>query len=641
MLKRGDILDHTYQIIEEIGEGGAGVVYLAYHLRLQKKVVVKKIKDPFVGRINERGEADLLKQLHHTYLPQVYDFLPIGQQVFTVIQYIEGMDLQKYLNKGIRFEERQILLWLRQLCEVLEYLHSQEPAIIHSDIKPSNIMVTPGGDICLIDFNISFGDDSRKGISGFSERYASPEQILKSRMFLDGDNYREIVVDGRSDIYSLGITMYHVLTGIKPPTDYRRVAPLYNLKLPYSSYLINIVAKAMNPDIQQRYQSAGDMLGDIISIKTRDRDVRKLKTARNVIYGICGAMFFAGGILLYSGYKQMVEEHFLGRYENLVAAEATEDYESVINTGINILNDKKYASALRQNKKEKADILYMIANSYFEQDDYSNSIQFYHEAITNNQKNPEYFRDYAIALARNADIESAQKILDEAIRLGLTQDHIYLVQAEIDLGEDDISSAIENFQQAIAMTENNYLKSRAYILCARAYRENGQYMDEVRVLEEARGQVSSDKYLTVTRALGAAYARAANESSDVALKGQYNNAAIECYKNLITEVGSTFQDHINLAVLYEAIGEYINAESQLLNMLNSYADDYRVYMRLALVNCDIQQGVSDESKDYSKVKEYYEKASAFYQKVKNSGKSDDTMQYLEGIISELYGKGWL
>lgn len=641
MLKRGDILDHTYQIIEEIGEGGAGVVYLAYHLRLQKKVVVKKIKDRFVGRINERGEADLLKQLHHTYLPQVYDFLPIGQQVFTVIEYIEGMDLQKYLNEGVGFEERQILLWLRQLCEVLEYLHTQVPAIIHSDIKPSNIMVTPGGNICLIDFNISFGDDSRKGISGFSERYASPEQILKSRMFLDGDNYREIIVDGRSDIYSLGITMYHVLTGIKPPPDYRRITPIHNLKLPYSSYLINIIAKAMNPDIRQRYQSAGKMLGDIISIKTRDRDVRKLMTARNVVYGVCAAMFLSGGILLYMGYKQMVEEHFLEKYENLAVIEATEDYETIINTGINILNDKKYVSALRQNQKEKADILYMIANSYFEQDDYSNSIQFYHEAITNNQKNSEYFRDYAIALARNSDIESAQKILDEAKQLGLTQDHIYLVQAEIDLGEDDFSGAVENFQQAITTTDNSYLKSRAYILCARAYRENGQYTDEVRVLEEARRQVSSDKYLTVIRTLGAAYVRAANESSDAVVKGQYNNAAIECYQNLVSEAQSTFQDCINLAILYEAIGEYVNAENQLLDMLKSYSDDYRVYMRLALVNCDIQQGVSDDSKDYSKVKAYYEKASAYYQKVKNSGKSDDTMQYLEGIISELYGKGWL
>ncbi len=641
MFKQGEILNNTYQILEEIDQGGAGVIYLAYHLRLQKRIVVKKLKDSYVGRINERGEADVLKQLHHRYLPQVYDFVLRRQQIYTVIDYIEGQNLQKYIEQKIRFDEKQILLWMRQLCEVLEYLHSRKPAIIHSDIKPSNIMITPRGDICLIDFNISFGNESQKGISGFSERYASPEQILKSQMFMKHEDYTKIIVDGRSDIYSLGITMYHALTGIHPPKDYHIIVPLNTMNLQYSSYLLNIVQKAMDPDIRLRYQSAVDMLGDIESIKTRDESVKNLKLMRNVVYGICMAMFFTGGILLFTGYRKIEEENFIQEYEELVNAGTTDDYAAIITDGIDLLNNQKYDHALKKNEKEKADILYMIANSYFEQDDYKDAIYFYEESITYNQKNSEYFRDYAIALARNKDIEKAEDILKEAIELGLMKDHIYLVQAEIALGKEEFSNAIDNFNQAISLTENSYLKSRAYILCARAYRENGEYKKEAEILEQARDKVDFDKYVVVTRALGAAYARAANESNDTAEKIQYNNKAIDCYQNLITQPQCTFNDQMNLAIMYESVGSYGNAEVQLLDMLNAYPEDYRIYMRLALVTCDMQEEKSDNEKDYRKVKEYYDKANTYYQKMRNSGQSDDAMQYLDEIMNELYAKGWL
>ena len=134
MLRCGEILNDTYEVMEEIGQGGGGIVYLAYHLRLQKKVVIKKMKESFGGNIKERREADILKSLHHKYLPQVYDFVQMGDTVFTVMDYIEGWDLLRYIQQGQQFDERQLLIWLRQLAEVLEYLHGQHPPIVHSDI---------------------------------------------------------------------------------------------------------------------------------------------------------------------------------------------------------------------------------------------------------------------------------------------------------------------------------------------------------------------------------------------------------------------------------------------------------------------------------------------------------------------------
>ena len=154
-LNKGDVLEQTYKIIEEIGSGGGGIVYRAKHLRLQTDVVVKKIKDEVVGKVESRQEADILKKLKHPYLPRVYDFIEREDGVYTVMDFIHGENLDSAVRKHGKYSQKQVKKWAEQLGEALSYLHSQVPPIIHSDIKPANIMLTEGEDICLIDFNIS------------------------------------------------------------------------------------------------------------------------------------------------------------------------------------------------------------------------------------------------------------------------------------------------------------------------------------------------------------------------------------------------------------------------------------------------------------------------------------------------------
>ena len=147
--------DDTYDIICELNSGGGGIIYKAYHKRLNKYVAVKRIKNSVKDKIDVRGEADILKNLRHAYLPQVYDFIQVGDEYFTVIDFIEGVSFDTLLKQGYRFPQERIIKWCRQLCEAVDYLHSQNPPIIHSDIKPANVMLTATDDICLIDFNIS------------------------------------------------------------------------------------------------------------------------------------------------------------------------------------------------------------------------------------------------------------------------------------------------------------------------------------------------------------------------------------------------------------------------------------------------------------------------------------------------------
>ena len=151
-----DYFNQTYEIRSKIGEGTGGVVYLAYHKRLEKLVVLKQIKRVSRNLESNRREVDILKNLQHTYLPQVFDFFYIKDKVFTVMSYIPGQSLKQLCDQGYQFTNQQLISWAMQLCLALNYLHSQNPPIIHSDIKPANIMLRPDGNICLIDFNISF-----------------------------------------------------------------------------------------------------------------------------------------------------------------------------------------------------------------------------------------------------------------------------------------------------------------------------------------------------------------------------------------------------------------------------------------------------------------------------------------------------
>jgi len=171
--------DPAYSIEAELGAGGGSVVYKAWHSRLQKYVVLKRIKDES-GLIQsglQRAEVDILKNLKHTYLPQLYDFLDDPSGVYTVMEFIPGRSFAELLKETPRFGQKDVVRWAEQLSGALAYLHGQNPTVLHSDIKPANIMLTPEGDLCLIDFNISLlldGDDAKA--LGLSHGYASPEQ---------------------------------------------------------------------------------------------------------------------------------------------------------------------------------------------------------------------------------------------------------------------------------------------------------------------------------------------------------------------------------------------------------------------------------------------------------------------------------
>lgn len=345
-----EIIASTFEVINKIGSGGGGVVYLANHLRLNKQVVLKadrrKISTPPELL---RREVDVLKDLSHPYIPQVYDFFAEGEVVYTVMDYVDGESLDRPLKRGERFSQPQVIQWAIQLLQALEYLHSPTHGTpprgyVHSDVKPANLMRRANGDICLIDFNISLalGEDS---VIGASAGYASPEhygldysfsgdtatmkqetQTMDDRtatMTMPGIR-RKIRPDVRSDIYSTGATLYHLLSGRRPAKDALEVAPLSEMEV--SPQIARMIAKAMAPNPQDRYQTASEMLWELEHL--RENDIRTIRHKRRIKTTVAAlaVMFLLGGLLTFTGLKQMERAQAAGK----AAAEMAEQALSAV-----------------------------------------------------------------------------------------------------------------------------------------------------------------------------------------------------------------------------------------------------------------------------------------------------------------------
>jgi len=267
MLTPDTVLQSRYRIVRQLGQGGMGAVYEAIDQRLDTTVALKEtlFSDERLRKQFER-EARLLARLHHPALPRVSDHFSEGDGQFLVMQFIPGDDLSEMMaRKRGPFPADQVLTWADQLLDALDYLHTQDPQIVHRDIKPQNLKLTSRGQIILLDFGLAKGQageisrvTTSASIFGYTPNYAPLEQI------------QGLGTDPRSDLYSLGATLYHLMTGVKPPDALTRAAALVNGQ-PDPLVRVNeanpavapevdhVLGKAMAQGREQRYPSAAEM----------------------------------------------------------------------------------------------------------------------------------------------------------------------------------------------------------------------------------------------------------------------------------------------------------------------------------------------------------------------------------------------
>ncbi len=644
MIQEGQILNHTYEVRRKIGEGGGGNVYLGWHVRLQKPVAIKKLKGRFVGRINERHEADILKGLHHKYLPQVYDFLQIGEDVYTVIDYIDGNSMKEYIGHRAVFEEKQVIRWTCQLLEALEYLHTQDPPIIHGDIKPANIMIDKNGNVCLIDFNVSFGENGMPDTVGYSEGSSSPEQWYQIKLYSSGGKYQDIKIDARSDIFSLGASMYMLMTGKNPVEKLREGKALWSGREIYSESFRKIIASAIEKNPEKRYQSAHAMLQDIYSMGRRDAEVIRLRRHQTVFTAVFAALLTAGAMMGWAGFRTTITEEFENRVAAVreMAEQHKDDGKTLQSEAADILNERKYAEARNRDTASVADLYYVIGNVFFEEEDYKNAADCFKKAIENNRTNPDYTRDYAISLARNNQIVEAQSVIDHSGRDILRDDNLAAVQGEIALANQNYLEAASKLEHVIDETSNEEVLYRAYIDCADAYGKLNKTEDRISVLKTGSDDqtLSGPRRRNLLSRLSSAYIEAINARGAEQAGSMIEEAERVCQKLMEEATIPDFTDYYNYAELLSIEGRYEEAQNMLLSGQDAFGDDYRFWMELANLEIRKMQTVDESVRNYDQARKFDACAEEYYETIKREGKTDPDMQELENVMRDLKAAGW-
>jgi eukaryotic-like serine/threonine-protein kinase len=255
-LSPGTLLNNRYRIISILGQGGMGAVYRADDENLAVPVAVKEnlyLSEEYTRQF--KHEANILASLRHPNLPRVGDYFSIeGQGQYLIMDYIDGEDLRQRIERVTTLDEREVVLIGAYICDALTYLHTRTPPIVHRDIKPGNIKITPEGEVVLVDFGLAkrmlVGEATTTGARAMTPGYSPPEQYGTAR------------TDDRSDIYSLGATLYAALTGIIPEDGLARatgkvtLTSVRQLRARVDRRLAAVIEKALEVEPENRYQTA-------------------------------------------------------------------------------------------------------------------------------------------------------------------------------------------------------------------------------------------------------------------------------------------------------------------------------------------------------------------------------------------------
>ena len=526
MIHEGEILGGTYQVMKQIGRGGSGLVFLAYHRNLRKYVVIKRVQSGLGNLETLRAETDILKNLRHTNIPNVYDFLVRDGEVFTVMDYIEGTSFEKLPAGGRRISEKTLTGMMTQLAEVLSYLHKNKPPVIHSDIKPDNLILNREGNVCLIDFNISVSSNVTASLSGYSMHFASPEQWQRVMQMRAG-NRKLQPLDARTDIYSTGALFYYLITGCYPDTRRPKMAGgsgysaglggnsmngafpasvLYQdmVSCGYSDAFCRIIARCLEQNKNLRYADGAKLRKALQHVRRQDRRFQRYILLRAGSWILTAALIGGGVWFLSKGIRQQTKDNYIEVYQRFVSAQNAGEEQAVWDAGNEILNRSEYEQIRKERPQDQALILQCLGDYAYEQKSYETALEYYEKALdiakASGFSTSRYYRDYAITLVMDEQLHRAKTILEEAKAAsgsngngaGSLDPNLMLVQAYILLQEDEApEDCIAQVKKILASSTDADINARACVLAADAcssldkhesnYNYGGSYSD---VIEE-------------------------------------------------------------------------------------------------------------------------------------------------------------
>lgn len=322
------VLRERYQIVAEIGRGGMSVTYLALDLNLGSYWAIKQIKNSSSVEFEAfLKEVELLASLNHSDIPRIVDRIECDDDYFVVMDFIGGTSLAKIVNLEGTQDETNVITWGIQIAQIMDYLHSSnlsigKKPIIYRDLKPDNIMLTPAGNIKLIDFGIAEEYTPGNRLMGESlgtKGYAAPEQYKGASNILDA----------RSDVYGLGATLYYLSTGFTPDIPPNGVPSVRSKNHKLSDAFEYVVAKCTADAPENRYKNFAEVKSDLENIEGLSELYRKKMKRRVIIFWlslILSIVFAAVGWVGYRRVQADLENQFQAAYQQAAAYDRENDY---------------------------------------------------------------------------------------------------------------------------------------------------------------------------------------------------------------------------------------------------------------------------------------------------------------------------
>lgn len=356
MLEIGSIIDKKYKVLNVIGQGGMSTVYLAMNERANKQWAIKEFRKDDVEKskvslASIKTETELLKKLSHPNLPSIVDIIDHEGSILIIMDYIEGNTLKKAVDEYGPQPQEMVIDWAVQLCDVLGYLHSQNPPIIYRDLKPSNIMLKPNGQIMLIDFGTArqYKDENIEDTICLGTRgYAAPEQF-------GGQGQ----TDERTDIYCLGATIYHLVTGKNPSEPPYEMLPIRQWDESLSKGLEQIILKCIQNDPDKRYQNCETLQYDLAHYYELDQSYRNREIKKLSIFLLAAFISIASAV---SGIcLNVYASNYVNKQYEMLMSEASKMVD----------NPKGYIELIELKPDDVDSYIKLIDESYLEDDFFS------------------------------------------------------------------------------------------------------------------------------------------------------------------------------------------------------------------------------------------------------------------------------
>ncbi len=454
----GETFDNKYEIIKILGTGGSGTVYLGKHITLDTFWAIKEINKDLNKNIDLLAEPNILKKLNHPILPRIFDIIENLNHIYIIEDYFDGTTLDKELVIVHTLSENVVVNIATELCSALNYLHTLRPhPIIYRDIKPSNIIITTKGEVKLIDFGIAreYKSGSRNDTSCLGTKgYAAPEQ------------YGEFQTDPRTDIYSLGATMYHLITGKNPSELLFELKPVRKINSSISKALEQIILKCTKINPNDRYKSVNKLLKDLQGIAKLNKSFKK-DILKKVVWVFSGILVFAlAAFITYSSFVLF--------------------------------------------KRHKIESYYNLGNSQYEQGNYQNAIQAFEEVRVSKPNDLESLGFIALCYTKLGEDKKAEDALTNLELNPNYKDLSTIIKAEILNNRGETLGAINAIEKCIRYTNDPELRLKGYIEISQMYKKNRKIIEnaldeQISILEKAFTEVSDINNFALNDMLAEAY----------------------------------------------------------------------------------------------------------------------------------------